>query len=91
MNGEEDALQRWEEDREKQRQHGDRYGNAVGSTAWHRKRSGMVLVVAGVAGLGTAAIPPALWWLAALSVGAICLGLCIWRKARREYGGSWFE
>ena len=90
----EEVRKGWEEDREKQRQHGDRYGNDVGSTAWNRKRSGGTLVALGTGGLvgaATAPDPLEFWWLAVLSVGAIVLGLRIWRKARRDYGGPWFE
>ena len=87
----EQARRRWEADREKQRQRGDRYGNAVESTAWNRKRNGMLLVALGVPGLIGAAFPPILWWLALLSVVATILGLRIWRKARRDFGGPWFE
>ncbi|MGB7979930.1 MAG: hypothetical protein WCF36_03940 [Candidatus Nanopelagicales bacterium] len=87
----EQARKRWEEDREEQRQHGDRYGNAVGSTAWNRKRSGGTLVALGVGGLPVSLMPPPIWWLAALSIGSIVLGRHIWRKARRDFGGPWFE
>lgn len=88
----EQARRRWEADREKQRQHGDRYGNAVGSTAWNRKRNGMLLVALGTAGLPWALLDPVRFWLlGVVSVAALALGLRIWRKARRDFGGPWFE
>lgn len=86
------ARKRWEDDREKQRQRGDRYGNAVGSTAWNRKRTGVTLVALGIGGLPWAFLDPARFWLlGVLSVGSIVLGMRIWLKARRDFGGPWFE